>query len=111
MLRSLTRGVPLILVLLWGSLLPQPSSAQTWVSTATQGLGNLLANATPAGPLPDSAGLRIAVALRLNNRDSLVQYVKAINDPTSIPYSGSLTVSQFEAAYGPTTAPVQSVTR
>jgi len=72
-------------------------------------LGTVLANAVQLGPLPASTTLHIAVALKLNNRDLLVQYVKAINDPSSPLYGSSLTVSQFVANYAPTSAQVQSV--
>src|SRR6267143_5457970 len=98
---------PLLLCLVFALTLSSP--AQTWISTSTQGLGTVLANAVQLGPLPASTTLHIAVALKLNNRDLLVQYVKAINDPSSPLYGSSLTVSQFVANYAPTSAQVQSV--
>ena len=97
----------LLLYLVFALTLPSP--AQNWISTSTQGLGTVLANAAQLGPLPASTTLHIAVALKLNNRDLLVQYVKAINDPSSPLYGSSLTVSQFVANYAPTSAQVQSV--
>ena len=98
---------PLLLCLVFALTLPSP--AQTWISTSTQGLGTVLTNAVQLGPLPASTTLHIAVALKLNNRDSLIQYVKAINDPGSPLYGSSLTVSQFVAAYAPTSSQVQPV--
>lgn len=95
---------------LFGCALSLPSNAQTWVSTATQGLGSLLVNATPAGLLPASTPLHVAVALQINNKHSLIQYVNAINDPGNALYGSSLTISQFLATYAPTTAQVQAVT-
>ena len=103
--RSLT--VPLVLFFVFALTLPAP--AQTWISTSTKGLGTVLANAVQLGPLPASTTLHIAVALKLNNRNSLVQYVHAINDPGSPLYGSALTVSQFVAAYAPTSSQVQSV--
>jgi pseudomonalisin len=100
----------LLSLLLCGSALSLPSNAQTWVATATQGLGSLLVNATPAGFLPASTSLHVAVALQINNKQSLIQYVNAINTPGNALYGSSLTVSQFLATYAPTTAPVQAVT-
>ena len=85
------------------------ANAQTWVSTATQGLGNLLVNASPLGAADGSQMLHIAVALQLNHKDLLVQYVQAINDPNSPLFNNSLTVDQFVAAYSPTATQVQSV--
>src|SRR5690348_6628981 len=99
-----------LLILVCGCALSFPSLAQVWVSTATQGVGNQLANATPAGLLPGSTTLHIAVALGLNNKDALIQYVQAINDPTNPLYESSLTVSQFTASYAPTSSQVGSVT-
>jgi pseudomonalisin len=88
---------------------PIPSLAQGWAATATRGLGSLLANATPIGLLPGSTPLHIAVALQVNNKDALVQYVKAVSDPTSALYGNSLTVSQFVSAYAPTGPQAQAV--
>src|SRR5947209_4022578 len=98
------RTATLAAVLTCGGALSLPSFAQTWVSTATQGLGNVLANATPLAALPSSTSLHIAVALQLNNKASLVQYVKAIGDPSNPLYGESLSVDQFVASYAPTSA-------
>jgi len=67
-------------------------------------------NAAPLGLLPAATTLHVAVALQINNKQSLIQYVKSINDPTNTLYGSSLTVSQFLATYAPTAAQVQSVT-
>src|SRR3989442_1663757 len=82
---------------------------QIWTSTATRGLGNRLANATPIGMLPGSTVLHIAVALKLNNEDALVKYVKAVNNPESIVDGEALTVAQFVSLYAPTGLQVQAV--
>jgi hypothetical protein len=65
------RTLPLVLFLVIA--LTPPAPAQSWISTSTKGLGTVLANAVQLGPLPASTPLHIAVALKLNNRDSLVQ--------------------------------------
>src|SRR5947209_4935835 len=88
---------------------PIPSMAQIWAGTATRGLGNLLANATPIGILPGGTALHIALALQMNNRAALVQYVKSVSDPASALYGKSLTVSQFLSAYAPTGQQTQAV--
>jgi subtilase family serine protease len=80
--------------------------AQTWVSAGTRGVGNLLANATPLGAADPSMTLHIAVALQLNNKSALLQYVSAINDPASPLYESSLSVDQFISSYAPTAAQV-----
>jgi subtilase family serine protease len=85
------------------------ASAQTWVSTATQGVGNLLTNATPLGSADPSMPLDVALALQLNNKNALAQYVSAINDPTNPAFETSLSVDQFVASYAPTAAQVQQV--
>ena len=84
-------------------------SAQTWVPTGTQGVGNLLVNATPLGAAEPSMPLHIAVALQLNNKSALEQYVSSINNPASPLFESSLSVSQFVASYAPTSAQVQQV--
>jgi pseudomonalisin len=83
--------------------------AQTWISAGTRGVGNLLANATPLGAADPSMTLHIAVALQLNNKSALLQYVSAINDPASPLFENSLSVDQFISSYAPTAAQVQQV--
>jgi pseudomonalisin len=95
--------------LLLASSMCAPAFAQTWASTATQGLGNLLSNATPVGLLDSATPLHVKVALRLNNQSALQQYIQAINTPGSSLYGSSLTTDQFVATYAPTTAQVQAV--
>jgi pseudomonalisin len=87
-----------------------PLAAQTWSSTATQGLGNVLSNATPLGLAAPNSPMHVAVALQLNNKQALQQYIQAINTPGSALFGSSLTPDQFVANYAPTTAQVQSVT-
>ena len=86
-----------------------PCAAQTWVPTSTQGLGMLLANATSLGPMPASASLHVAVAMQLNNKSALLQYLQTISDPSSAIYGNFLTVDQFVASYAPSAAQVQAV--
>src|SRR5207245_5697131 len=81
----------------------------TWVSTATQGLGPFLANATPLGPLSGSTPLHIAVGLKLSNTAALNQYIRSINTPGDPLYGSSLTVDQVVATYGPNSTQVQTV--
>jgi subtilase family serine protease len=98
--------------LIFGLLLvlaPNTGWAQTWVSTATQGLGAFLANATPFGPLSGSTPLHIAVGLKLSNAAALNQYIRSINTPGDPLYGSSLTVNQFVATYAPNSAQVQTV--
>ena len=73
-LRALTLGALLLLVS--GSV-----AAQNWVSTSTQAIGPALANATSQGLLPDSTPIHVNVALQIQNRDALVQYVQHTATP------------------------------
>jgi pseudomonalisin len=51
----------------------------------------------------------VKVALRLNNRQALEQYIQAINTPTNSLYGSSLSSAEFAASYAPTVSQVQSV--
>ena len=95
--------------LLIASLMCTAAFAQTWTSTATQGLGSRLNNATPLGLLSPTTPMHVEVALRLNNQQALQQYIKNINTPASPLYGSSLSAAQFVAGYAPTAAQVQSV--
>ena len=85
------------------------AQATTWVSTATRATGPLLVNATPLGLVASSTPMHLAVGLRLQNQNALVQYTRAVNDPANSLYGNWLTVDQFVAAYAPTSAQVQTV--
>src|SRR3981189_2904378 len=85
------------------------AQSSAWVSTATRAVGPLLVNATPIGVLDNSTPIHIAVGLSLRNQNTLVQYVRAANDPSSPLFGNWLTVDQFVAGYGPTSSQVQAV--
>jgi pseudomonalisin len=85
------------------------AQSTTWVSTATQATGPLLVNATPLGLAASSTPMHIAVGLRLQNQRALAQFARAVNDPASTLYGNWLSVDQFVASYGPTSAQVQAV--
>jgi len=82
--------------------------AQTWVSTATQGL--ILNGATDLGPQPGSTSLSVIVVLAIQNQSALQQYVLNITNPNNSLYGQSLTPAQFVSAYGPSTSQVETVT-
>ena len=58
-----------------------PLAAQSWTSTATKGIGNLLSNASSLGLMPASTPVHVSVALQLNNKQALQQYIQVINTP------------------------------
>ena len=101
-LRALTLGALLLVVS--GS-----AAAQNWVSTSTQAIGPALANATSQGLLPDSTPIHVNVALQIQNRDALVQYVQHITTPGDPLYGQELDPAGFAAAYAPSSSEVQSV--
>jgi pseudomonalisin len=84
-------------------------SAQSWVATSTQAVGPALLNATSQGALPDSTPIHVNVALQIQNRDALTQYIAAVNEPSSPLYTQELEPAQFTAAYAPSSAQVQAV--
>ncbi|MGA8072944.1 MAG: S53 family peptidase [Candidatus Acidiferrales bacterium] len=101
-LRALTLGALLLVVS--GSV-----AAQNWISTSTQAIGPALANATSQGLLPDSTPIHVNVALQIQNRDALVQYVQHITTPGAPLYGQELDPAGFAAAYAPSSSEVQSV--
>jgi subtilase family serine protease len=90
---------------------PVLAIAQTgWISTATQGISlSKLASASDDGPAPSDQGITVRVALKLQNQAALLNYVKSINDPSSLLYGQSLTPAQFAASYAPNSTQVQQV--
>ncbi len=101
-LRALTLGALILVVA--GSV-----AAQSWVSTSTQAVGPALVNATANGLLPDSTPIHVNVALQIQNREALVQYVQAITTPGNALYGQELDPASFAAAYAPSTSQVQEV--
>lgn len=97
--------------LLWAAtFLPAVFAQTTWVNTATQGVEvTQLVQASDLGPaLPDHP-LTIRLALNLQNKQALQNYVQSINDPSNALYGQSLTPDQFAATYGASSAQVQQV--
>jgi len=101
-LRALTLGALILVVS--GSV-----AAQNWVSTSTQAVGPALVNATAQGLLPDSTPIHVNVALQIQNRDALEQYVQHITTPGDSLYGQELEPADFAAAYAPSSSEVQSV--
>jgi hypothetical protein len=60
---------------------PGIAAGQNWVSTGTQAVGPVLANAISQGNLPDATPIHVNVGLQIKNRDALVNYVKRISTP------------------------------
>ena len=102
LLRALTLGA--LILIASGSLM-----AQSWVATSTQAIGPALANATANGVLPDATPIHVNVALQIQNREALVNYVQQITTPGSALYGQELDPAGFAAAYAPSSAQVQSV--
>jgi len=65
------------------------AAAQTWVSTSTQAIGPNLLNATSEGNVADSTPVHVNVALQIQNKPALVEYLQQINTPGSPLYPGS----------------------
>jgi len=88
---------------------PGIAAGQNWVSTGTQAVGPVLANAISQGNLPDATPIHVNVGLQIKNRDALVNYVKRISTPGDALYQEELEPANFVATYAPSTAQVQSV--
>jgi len=88
---------------------PGIAAGQNWVSTGTQAVGPVLANAISQGNLPDATPIHVNVGLQIKNRDALVNYVKRISTPGDALYQEELEPANFLASYAPSTAQVQSV--
>ena len=84
--------------------------AQSWGSTATKAYPvQYLQNATQIGSLPASTPMHIVVGLQEQNADQVQPTLKRMLTPGDPLYGTSLTVQQFVAQFGPTTAQVQAV--
>jgi subtilase family serine protease len=88
---------------------PGIAAGQNWVSTGTQAVGPVRANAISQGNLPDATPIHVNVGLQIKNRDALVNYVKRISTPGDALYQEELEPANFVATYAPSTAQVQSV--
>jgi len=100
-------GVTLLLAASFVSAAP----AQTvWVNTATQGISlSQLASATDLGSAPGDQAITVRLALNIQNKAALVNYVQSVNDPNNALYGQSLTPAQFAATYGATSSQVSTV--
>jgi len=84
--------------------------AQTWASTATQAYPvQYLQQATAIGSLAPSTPMHIVVGLEEQNADQVQPTLRAMLTPGNSLYGTSLTVEQFVAKFGPTTAQVNAV--
>jgi pseudomonalisin len=85
--------------------------AQTvWTNTATQGIAaTSLVSATDQGFAPAGQAITVRVALALENKAALLNYIGSINNPSNALYGQALTPAQFAASYAPSSAQVQSV--
>jgi pseudomonalisin len=108
-------GVPAVYRLLLLSVVtlalsvPKTAAAQNWVSTGTQAVGPVLANAISQGNLPEATPIHVNIGLQIQNRDALVNYVKRISTPGDALYGQELEPADFDASYAPSAAQVQSV--
>src|SRR3984885_4131016 len=102
-------GPLVVAVSLASLLLFSGMAAAQLVTTATQGVGSALINATAQGLLPASTPIHVNVGLQIQNRAALVAYVRGITTPGNPLYGQELQPSDFLAAYAPSTAQVQSV--
>ena len=79
-----------------------------WHGTASH--AQALENATQLGALPDTAPLRIAVSLKLQNQPALDSFLHNSRTLLSRDYGRSLSAEEFAAAYAPSSRQVQAVT-
>jgi pseudomonalisin len=103
------RVVGMTLLCFFTLSLSEVAAAQGWVSTSTQAVGPMLANAAPQGALPDTTPVHVNVALEIQNRAALVNYVQSITNPSSPLYGQELQPSDFLASYAPSSTQVQAV--
>lgn len=81
-----------------------------WANTSTQGISpSQLVQATDLGPVAGDQAITVRVALALQNKQALENYVESVNDPSSAMYGQALTPAQFAASYAPSSARVQQV--
>jgi hypothetical protein len=68
-----------------------------------------VARLQPAGRLPDTNRLALAIGLPLRNREGLTNLLRQLYDPASAGFRHYLTPEQFTAAFGPAEAEYQAV--
>ncbi|MBV9761353.1 MAG: S8/S53 family peptidase [Acidobacteriaceae bacterium] len=85
------------------------ASAQTWVSTATKGIGPSLKGAHELGALSSSTPMHLVVGLKVQNAASIQPTLRRMLTPGDPLYGTSYTVAQFAAQFAPTAARVQAV--
>jgi pseudomonalisin len=106
----LKRGALLAASLLTAAtLMNVQASAQTWASTDTKAFPvNYLPNATLVGPLAPSTSMHIVLGLQAQNASQFQPTLQAMLTPGNALYGTSLTVQQFVAQFGATSAQVQA---
>jgi hypothetical protein len=75
---------PLIALIFYSTsalLICGSAAAQTWVTTSKQAIGPHLLSATSAGNVADSTPVHVNVALQIQNKPALVEYLQQINTP------------------------------
>jgi len=78
-----------------------------WHGTASH--TQALENATQLGALPDTAPLRIAVSLKLQNKAALDSFIQSSHTLLSRDYGRTLSAAEFSATYSPSSRQVQAV--
>jgi pseudomonalisin/xanthomonalisin len=102
---GMTRGIYLGIGLAALSLSATAQAA--WHGTASHALS--LQKATLIGDLPDTAPMRISVALKLQNQAALDSLLQSSHTLLSRDYGRTLSVEEFTAAYGPSAAQAKAV--
>src|SRR3984957_1443285 len=95
---------PLIALIFYSTsalLICGSAAAQTWVTTSTQAIGPHLLSATSVGNVADSTPVHVNVALQIQNKPALVEYLQQVNTPGSPLYGSELEPSDFLASYAP----------
>ncbi|SHJ91543.1 S53 family peptidase [Alicyclobacillus tolerans] len=91
-----------------GSMPTAQADTTNWVATHTQAF--VPTNATNLGSLPASTELTVVIGLQMQNQSGLEQYIQDISTPGNALYGQTLTPSQFEATYSPSSSTVDAVT-
>ena len=86
------------------------ASAQTWTSTATKAFPvQNLQGATLAGPLAASTSVHVVLGLQARNAGEIQPTLQAMLTPGNALYGTSLSLQQYVAQFGPSSADVQAV--
>jgi len=87
------------------------ATAQSWAATATKAYPvSYTPNLTPIGSLPSSTAMHIVVGLQEQNASQVQATLQRMITPGDSLYGTSLTLDEFVAEFGATTAQVQAVT-